>query len=124
VGARVVVSTPSDLAGEAGFAVELLDKLTDPWAGAIEFVEEADDTLAELIRLGDRDRIRYAAPARVPHAIHQAAAEAGYYVADAPVSTHGRVELVWYVQEQSFTRVYHRYGNLGARSDELRDEPL
>jgi RHH-type proline utilization regulon transcriptional repressor/proline dehydrogenase/delta 1-pyrroline-5-carboxylate dehydrogenase len=52
-----------------------------------------------------------------------AAAEALQYVADAPVSLHGRVELLWYLREQSVSLVYHRYGNLGLRSDENRDEP-
>ncbi|MEX2171602.1 MAG: bifunctional proline dehydrogenase/L-glutamate gamma-semialdehyde dehydrogenase [Pirellulales bacterium] len=122
VGARVVISTPPDCAGDA--AVEALDRLTDPWAGAIEFVEETDDALADFIRMGDTDRLRYASPERVPNSIRRVAAEVGYYVADSPVSAHGRVELVWYVQEQSFTRVYHRYGNLGARGAELRAEPL
>jgi RHH-type proline utilization regulon transcriptional repressor/proline dehydrogenase/delta 1-pyrroline-5-carboxylate dehydrogenase len=124
VGARVVVSTPPGLSRDSAAVVEQLDRLTDPWAGAIEFVEETDEALAELLRLGDTDRVRYAAPERVPHVIRQAAAEAGAYIADTPVSAQGRVELVWYVLEQSFTRVYHRYGNLGARAAELRDEPL
>lgn len=124
VGSRVIISKPPNLAGAAADAVEKLDRMTDPWAGAIEFVEESDDALAEFIRLGDTDRLRYAAPSRVPGAIRAAAAEVGYYVADAPVSMHGRIELVWYVQEQSFSRVYHRYGNLSTRYDELRAEPL
>ena len=33
---------------------------------------------------------------------------------------HGRVELMWYVREQSVCVDYHRYGNLGARGDESR----
>ena len=42
------------------------------------------------------------------------------YIADAPVLMHGRVELLWYVCEQSVCVDYHRYGNLGARTDEPR----
>ena len=56
--------------------------------------------------------------------IRAAAAEALQYVADAPVSLHGRVELLWYLREQSVSHVYHRYGNLGLRIDERRDEPV
>ena len=37
------------------------------------------------------------------------------YIADTPVVAHGRVELLWYVREQSISHVYHRYGNLGLR---------
>ena len=55
--------------------------------------------------------------------IRAAAAEALQYVADTPVSPHGRVELLWYLREQSMSHVYHRYGNLGLRADERRDEP-
>jgi len=46
------------------------------------------------------------------------------YVADVPVSLNGRVELLWYLREQSVSHVYHRYGNLGIRADEVRSEPL
>jgi RHH-type transcriptional regulator, proline utilization regulon repressor / proline dehydrogenase / delta 1-pyrroline-5-carboxylate dehydrogenase len=107
----------------AAEAVELLDRLTDSWAGAIEFVEEEDSQLAEAIRAGQVARLRYAAPERVPTTIRAAAAEALQYVADSPVSAHGRIELLWYVREQSIAHMYHRYGNLGIRTDEQRDEP-
>jgi RHH-type proline utilization regulon transcriptional repressor/proline dehydrogenase/delta 1-pyrroline-5-carboxylate dehydrogenase len=118
------VSTPPGLTGPAAEAVELLDRLTDPWAGAIEFVDEDDVALAEAIRCGQVPRIRYAAPARVPSVVREAAAAALHYIADTPVATHGRIELLWYVREQSVSHVYHRYGNLGIRSDEPRQEPL
>ena len=36
----------------------------------------------------------------------------------------GRIELLWYVREQSVSTSYHRYGNLGQRADEERAEPL
>jgi RHH-type proline utilization regulon transcriptional repressor/proline dehydrogenase/delta 1-pyrroline-5-carboxylate dehydrogenase len=68
-------------------------------------------------------RLRYAAAGRVPNEIWAAAAEALQYIADTPVSLHGRVELLWYLREQSVSHVYHRYGNLGLRADERRDEP-
>jgi RHH-type proline utilization regulon transcriptional repressor/proline dehydrogenase/delta 1-pyrroline-5-carboxylate dehydrogenase len=42
------------------------------------------------------------------------------YIADAPPVAHGRVELLSYVQEQSLSHVYHRYGNLGRRAGEPR----
>ena len=56
--------------------------------------------------------------------VRQAAADALQYIADAPPLAHGRVELLWYFQEQSLSVVYHRYGNLGARLNEARDEPI
>jgi hypothetical protein len=39
------------------------------------------------------------------------------------VTTVARVEALWYVEEQSLCRDYHRYGNLGVRGQELRAEP-
>jgi RHH-type proline utilization regulon transcriptional repressor/proline dehydrogenase/delta 1-pyrroline-5-carboxylate dehydrogenase len=123
-GCRAIVSAPPDLSGPAAEAVELLDRLTDPWAGAIEFVEEDDAALAEAVRAGQLPRVRYAAPARVPNMMREAAAAALNYIADAPVSLHGRIELLWYMREQSVSHVYHRYGNLGIRADEPRQEPL
>jgi RHH-type proline utilization regulon transcriptional repressor/proline dehydrogenase/delta 1-pyrroline-5-carboxylate dehydrogenase len=122
-GARATISVPSSLAGAAAAAVELLDRLTDSWAGAIEFIEENDDTLAELIQEGRVARVRYAAADRVPHVIRQAAAKSLQYVADTPVVAQGRIELLWYFREQSVSHMYHRYGNLGLRADEPRAEP-
>ena len=50
----------------------------------------------------------------------QAGAEAGECVVSVPVSSEGRLELLWYVQEQSISIDYHRYGNLGQRAAEER----
>jgi RHH-type proline utilization regulon transcriptional repressor/proline dehydrogenase/delta 1-pyrroline-5-carboxylate dehydrogenase len=44
-------------------------------------------------------------------------------IADWPVLQHGRIELLWYVREQSLCVDYHRYGNLGIRTAEQRAEP-
>jgi RHH-type proline utilization regulon transcriptional repressor/proline dehydrogenase/delta 1-pyrroline-5-carboxylate dehydrogenase len=119
-GCRVVVSTPPDFHGPARDAVELLDALTDSWAAAIEFVEESDAELAAAMNSLRVGRVRYAAPDRVPEAIRRASAESMVYVADAPPLAEGRIELLWYLQEQSLSRVYHRYGILGRRSTEMR----
>jgi RHH-type proline utilization regulon transcriptional repressor/proline dehydrogenase/delta 1-pyrroline-5-carboxylate dehydrogenase len=123
-GARVVVSTAPGMTSDA---VRLLDDLTDAWAAAIEFVEESDEQLAVIIRTTaphSNERIRYAAPDRVPDVLRAASAEIGIYLADEPVLAEGRIELLWYVREQSVCYDYHRYGNLGARAGEPRREPL
>ena len=121
VGCRALISTPPDLLYKA---VRILDDFTDAWAGSIEFLEETDEQLSQAIRHGDVERLRYAAPDRVPQAIRSAAAEAFVFIADTPVLAEGRVELLWYLREQSVSHDYHRYGNLGARSEERRAEPL
>jgi RHH-type proline utilization regulon transcriptional repressor/proline dehydrogenase/delta 1-pyrroline-5-carboxylate dehydrogenase len=122
-GCRTTVSTPPDLAGSAKEAVRLLDELTDGWGAAIEFVTETDEQLARAITSRQTDRVRYVAPDRVPFVIRNAAADALQFIADTPPVAHGRVELLLYFQEQSLSLVYHRYGNLGRRANEQRDEP-
>ena len=122
-GARAIISSPPGIA-HPGAA--LLDELTDSWAASIEFVEETDEHLANVLRAfppHTDERVRYARPAVVPEIIRAAAAESGVYLADEPVLACGRVELLWYLREQSISWDYHRYGNLGARGGEQRREP-
>ena len=120
-GGRVTVSVPPHLRTPA---IAVLEEGTEPWAGAIEFVEETDDQLAQAVRSRQTDRVRYAAPGRVSPAVLRAAVEAGVCVAGNPVLAEGRVELLWYLQEQRLSIDYHRYGNLGDRAGEARTEPL
>ncbi|HEX6963337.1 MAG TPA: aldehyde dehydrogenase family protein, partial [Lacipirellula sp.] len=123
-GCRSVVSIPPRLEGAARDAAALLDRLTDPWAASIEFLEESDEQLAEAMKRGATRRIRYAHHTRVPESIRRASAESYVYIADGPVLPQGRIELLWYLQEQSLSHVYHRYGNLGRRSEEERSPVL
>jgi RHH-type proline utilization regulon transcriptional repressor/proline dehydrogenase/delta 1-pyrroline-5-carboxylate dehydrogenase len=120
VGCRITVSYEDDASMPI---VELIDRLTDDWAGQIEFVDESDEQLADALREGDTHRVRYGAPDRVPLIVREAAADVAQYIADARVSDEGRVELLWYIEEQSISANYHRYGNLGERGTEHRREP-
>jgi RHH-type proline utilization regulon transcriptional repressor/proline dehydrogenase/delta 1-pyrroline-5-carboxylate dehydrogenase len=120
-GCRVVISTPPGLDSTA---VRRLEQLTESWAGAIEFVEETDAQLAAAIAAGQVDRVRYAAPDRASLEVLQAGNAANGCVVSVPVSAEGRLELLWYVREQSISTDYHRYGNLGIRADEPRAEVL
>ncbi|HWW03371.1 MAG TPA: bifunctional proline dehydrogenase/L-glutamate gamma-semialdehyde dehydrogenase [Candidatus Acidoferrum sp.] len=120
-GCRVTVSVPP---GSTSPAVSVLEELTESWAGDIEFVEETDDQLATALRAHQTDRVRYAAADRVPVSVLQAANEVNICVASVPVSGEGRLELLWYVREQSVSTDYHRYGNLGRRAGEPRAEVL
>jgi RHH-type proline utilization regulon transcriptional repressor/proline dehydrogenase/delta 1-pyrroline-5-carboxylate dehydrogenase len=122
-GCRTTLSSPIGLSGLAAQALTWLDELTDSWGAAIEFVEEDDAELARSILTRQTDRVRYAAPDRVSPQIRIAAADALQYVADTPPLAHGRIELLWYFQEQSLSVLYHRYGNLSLRVDEPRDMP-
>ena len=120
-GCQVVVSSPLGMESKE---VALLDELTHDWAGRIEFVEQTDEQLVELIEAGHPSRLRFARPEHVSPLLHSAAAKHGIYLADEPVSVHGRVELLWYFEEQSLTHVYHRYGNLGRYKEGERNANL
>ncbi len=113
-------ATMSHATGVHSKAIDVLESLTQEWAGDMEFVQESDEELAAAIAQGQVDRVRYAASGKVSLIVRQAAAERFVYVADAPVSPFGRIELLWYVREQSVCVDYHRYGNLGFRSTEDR----
>jgi RHH-type proline utilization regulon transcriptional repressor/proline dehydrogenase/delta 1-pyrroline-5-carboxylate dehydrogenase len=60
-------------------------------------------------------RIRYAAPERIPSSVSEASAAIGFYISRSKVLMNGRLELLQYFQEQSISNNYHRYGNLGER---------
>jgi RHH-type proline utilization regulon transcriptional repressor/proline dehydrogenase/delta 1-pyrroline-5-carboxylate dehydrogenase len=117
VGCRITVSTRPE---SSNLLVAWLDEATESWAGAIEFVEESDEGFAGAILDGQTLRTRYADPSRVSTVIRKAAAKSGMFIADEPVLDHGRLELLWYLEEQSISNNYHRYGNLGQRSEERR----
>ena len=117
VGCRIRISLPPAVSA-AG--LDWLFAASRDWAGTLEQVEEDEDALAAAIRAGRIERVRYASPERVPMKIFAAANQAGVFVARAPVLAEGRVELLWYVREQSISHDYHRYGNLGERSTEDR----
>jgi RHH-type proline utilization regulon transcriptional repressor/proline dehydrogenase/delta 1-pyrroline-5-carboxylate dehydrogenase len=119
-GARVVVSGPMEFDSPA---LAALDRATETWGAGVEFLEEGEDELAAW--LGElpphaNERLRYAAPDRVPSVVRRAANRAFQYIADEPVTGCGRLELLWYVREQSVCADYHRYGNLGTRAEEER----
>ncbi len=120
VGGRATLSHAEDVQVDS---LKLLEALTREWAADLEFVEESDVELVEAIRQEQVDRVRYALPANVPLTVRKAAEEQFIYIADAPVSPCGRIELLWYVREQSLCVDYHRYGNLGFRATENRSEP-
>lgn len=97
-------------------AISPLRDAADEWPTPVIFMEESDAELAAAITEGKADRIRYAGPGRVPLNVRQAAIEAQVYIAEEPVMIEGRLELLRYLQEQSLSFDYHRYGNLGTRT--------
>ena len=111
-GCRLIISVPVDF---SDFVIDFLEhndgiRLT----GGVSLRYESDADVVEAI--SRIQRIRYAAPERVPLEVFRAAAETGYYIARAPVLMEGRIELLHYFQNQSICDTYHRYGNLGERT--------
>src|SRR5262249_52302196 len=121
-GARVIVSVLSREEAIRGRGMSQMNG----FKGEVEFFVESDDALASHIAAMPAhftERIRFAAPDHVPQIVREAASRAGVYLADEPVQAEGRVELLWYLREQSVSYDYHRYGNLGARAADPRKEP-
>jgi RHH-type proline utilization regulon transcriptional repressor/proline dehydrogenase/delta 1-pyrroline-5-carboxylate dehydrogenase len=83
------------------------------------FQESDEELIASLLKI---DRIRYAAPQRVPGKVFAAAAETGFYIARSPVAMEGRIELLQYYRQQSVCTNYHRYGNLGFRYGDFAED--
>jgi len=48
----------------------------------------------------------------IPPAARAAANGTGVTVVDAPVLASGRLELRWYLREQTVSRVLHRHGSV------------
>ena len=120
-GCRTTLSFP---VGYEPQFISLLDELTHEWAGTLELLEESDESLASAIQDGHTHCVRYAAADRVPELVRVGAAETGVYIVDEPVLCCGRIELLWYVEEQSICNNYHRYGNLGGRATETRSATI
>lgn len=104
--------------------IDALEDLTLDWAGKIEFLIETDEELIEAVRQDFVKRVRYDSTATIPETVHRICNEHQVYVADRPVSTVGSIELPLYVIEQSISFDYHRYGNLGVRTQEPRSDVL
>ena len=82
----------------------------------VAVARQTDEELCEFIP--KVQRIRYAGVDRVPMKVFSEAAKTGFYVSRTAVSMEGRIELLQYIQEQSTSINYHRYGNMGDRAVE------
>jgi len=81
----------------------------------IAAVIESESDLIKRLRSSDSvERLRVLDP--VSFGVRAAAHEAGVAVIDALVLAIGRLELRWYLREQTVARVVHRYGNVMERA--------
>lgn len=88
-----------------------------PWMRTHRFLGELDQIAATAEPIGQLAAglqagtgLRVCGP--VSESVRRAAIAVGIHCHDGPVSTHGRIELLNYIREQSVTVSYHRYGNL------------
>jgi RHH-type proline utilization regulon transcriptional repressor/proline dehydrogenase/delta 1-pyrroline-5-carboxylate dehydrogenase len=87
-----------------------------PWAwlaggDGVELVVEAEAGFLErLAHPGNTERLRVWGP--LSTAARAAASGTGLAVIEAPVLASGRLELRWYLREQTVSRVLHRYGSV------------
>jgi RHH-type transcriptional regulator, proline utilization regulon repressor / proline dehydrogenase / delta 1-pyrroline-5-carboxylate dehydrogenase len=101
VGVKLTVSLPPD---------------SRPWpwlaeCSGVELVIEAEAGFVDrLTHPGDAERVRVWQP--ISAAARAAANGVGLTVIDAPVLANGRLELRWYLREQTVSWVLHRYGNV------------
>ena len=103
-----------------GLTVSLLPD-SPPWTwlsecDGVDVVVEAEAGFVErLAHPGDTQRVRALVP--LPTPARAAAQAAGVTVIDAPVLANGRLELRWYLREQTVCRVLHRYSNVTETQD-------
>jgi RHH-type proline utilization regulon transcriptional repressor/proline dehydrogenase/delta 1-pyrroline-5-carboxylate dehydrogenase len=85
-----------------------------PWlaeCSGVELVVEAEAGFVErLAHPGDAERVRIWEP--ISTAARAAANGTGVTVIDVPVLANGRLELRWYLREQTVSQVLHRYGSV------------
>jgi RHH-type proline utilization regulon transcriptional repressor/proline dehydrogenase/delta 1-pyrroline-5-carboxylate dehydrogenase len=111
-GCELTVSIPAGLKNPA--VNFLLGRDGRQFVGDAPLVRQNDESVIAM--MSQTDRIRYAAPDRVPREVFQAAAKIGFYIARTPVMMEGRIELLQYFRQQTVCDNYHRYGNLGERT--------
>jgi RHH-type proline utilization regulon transcriptional repressor/proline dehydrogenase/delta 1-pyrroline-5-carboxylate dehydrogenase len=117
VDCRIVFSHPQQ---QCQAAIDILDTATLTWAGRLEVVEESNEELADAIGRGDVDRLRLLSQRDLPPLVQRACIERFVPCINQPVIASGWIETLWYLQEQSLSHDYHRYGNLGRRAQEPR----
>jgi len=93
-------------------AREAQQPLVAEGAGVEVATEDEAGLIARLRAPGGFERLRLLDPVSLD--VRATAHEVGTVVIDAPALATGRLELRWYLREQTVSRVVHRYGNVMA----------
>jgi len=97
-------------------SLEVLDAVADTLPRRVEVLEETPEDLATAIRQGEVDRLRVLSSATRTEELDAACCDAFVSVVEDAVVSDGYVEVLRYLNEQSLSFSYHRYGNLGRRT--------
>jgi RHH-type proline utilization regulon transcriptional repressor/proline dehydrogenase/delta 1-pyrroline-5-carboxylate dehydrogenase len=81
--------------------------------------ESLEESIASM---RDTQRVRYLSKDKIEKEVYNEMAKDARHIASEPFVSHGRVELMHYFLEQSISHSYHRYGNLGLRSLENKED--
>ena len=113
--ATLTTGVPLVLSVPRGARASWLDDVSAAIAGdeahpPVGVVAEDEAGLVERLASGAAERLRVVAGVSLD--VRAAAHRAGIAVIDAPVMATGRLELRWYLREQTVSRVRHRYGNV------------
>lgn len=111
VGTRFTLSLSSTMDADRR---SMLESVADWLPGLIHPIEESDDDLAERIGHGGVMRLR--ALSSVAESVRRMCGSCFVTVVEEPVVDDGRIECLRYLNEQSISHDYHRYGNLGRRA--------
>lgn len=80
--------------------------------------QETNEIFAQSLKEGKIKRIRLFK--KIPVSLQIALAKSACHLNIGPVMANGRLELLHFLREVSISYDYHRYGNLGKRSQEKR----
>ncbi len=84
----------------------------------LRVVDETEEEFLERVKSGKMRRVRIVSKAN--DALKKASAPNACHIAEEPVLSNGRFELLYYLREVALSIDYHRYGNLGLREGEIR----
>jgi RHH-type proline utilization regulon transcriptional repressor/proline dehydrogenase/delta 1-pyrroline-5-carboxylate dehydrogenase len=117
IGACMITSTPL----EVSLPKEVYTILSNQarLLGCTLHVEDQGAFL-ERFKKGFKQRLRLLSP--MGPKLKQVVAKTLATVVDDPVLVNGRFELLHYLQEVALSFDYHRYGNLGLRENEVRND--
>ncbi|QDT08902.1 bifunctional proline dehydrogenase/L-glutamate gamma-semialdehyde dehydrogenase [Planctomycetes bacterium K23_9] len=101
---------------------ELLQSPADYVPGLVEPLEETIAQLAARVVGGDVKRLRVLTSDTDYTGLQKVCAEQFVTMIYEPVLSDGRIECLRYLDEQSVSNDYHRYGNLGRRANEQRSD--